>query len=145
MMFAFLSKLFSHREADGWQQVQREALLDLLTLAVHVDEYLSRSEKRELKSISAEFTWQGDITLSRYLEESLAKVHALEGDVAYEDRLHDIAERLNDSKARRKGLQLCERIIFADGSEHRIESGFIDDVKRVFELYNLDSSLRSPT
>jgi len=127
-------KLFRYKPRDGLSQVQREAILDLLALGIYVDDYMSRTERSELKKISSELDWQGEQSISRYLEEKLAVIASLEGDVAYEAMLSDIAQRLGDAKTKRRGLELCEKIIFADGSEHRIEDGLITEIRRIFNV-----------
>ena len=128
----FLSKLFNRSGDDGWQQEEREAFIDLMILSMYADGYLSRSEDELLRDIKAEFTWESGTSLMIYADSSIAKVRDAEDKNGKTKVLQSIATRLQTDKARRKAIELCEKMLLADGSQHSVEDSLLIDLKHSF-------------
>ena len=129
-----LFKLFSADRRDDWTQAQREAFLDLLVLSAFADDYFSRSEKELVEDSTTQFSWDSEISVETYGDAIIEAVEAFEKDVEQEALLKSIAERLGEKSAKRRALNACEKVLLADGSEHRVEINFIHKVERVFGL-----------
>lgn len=113
-----LKKFFDsdRSDSDGWNQTQREALVDLLVLSMYVDSDLSLSEDAVLQAQIDSFQWEGALPVEYYINNTIDRVRAIRNtETSVDTMLAYIADRLNDYEARMTAAGICERLLNADG------------------------------
>ena len=133
-MLAILKKLFSNPDADpavdGFSQIEREALIDTLLLAMYSDNHLALDEAELLKSTTAELAWESGTTLDIHLQSTTSKVRAAIGDAGKEAALmDDIAFRLDSTASKQKVAEAVENILHADQRLTDEEQRFFTDLR----------------
>lgn len=101
---------------DGYDQLQREALLDLLTYLMYADSRIAVEEEQLIEGRARTFDWEGEADLEDYLDAAVDRVRALEGSPhAAEAFLDGVRSRLRTPAARQNAINLCHGLIQADG------------------------------
>jgi len=98
------------------QQQQREALLDLLILAMFADRHIAAPEQAAVRERAAALPWDSPRPLDVFVDSSVRRARRVLGDVEAErEYLADIGQRLGDAEARRAALVACEELAHVDG------------------------------
>lgn len=132
---SLFSNLFNaeRSESDGLSQSQREGLVDLLVLAMYVDNTLSLSEDAVLKAQLDGFCWEGPSTADDYVNAAIGRIRVLRGsEFSVDELLKSIKERLGDYETRLTAVGICERLLAADGKADS-EKAFLNKVKTELE------------
>lgn len=109
---------------DELTQPEREAIVDLLTLAVYIDNHLSVAENEAFDSMTGKLNWESDRDLSHYIYHATERArHARTDEGAVNEYLSFVAERLESRTSVSHALDLLHRLFSADGS-HEKESHF---------------------
>lgn len=119
---------------DGLEQPQREALIDLLLLAMYADNHLALSEKEQLEGQLQTFDWRSGTTPDIYIEEATAKVRAADkADDTRDEFIGDISTRLATADARELGLALCKQLFQTDADVGSDEIQFLNQLRSAFQ------------
>lgn len=133
---SLFTKLFDkdRSESDGMTQEQRESLIDLLVLAMYVDNQLSLSEDAVLKAQIDQFAWQGNMSVEAYVNSAIARIRDLRSSEHFvNELLKSVSERLGDYEIRLTAAGICERLLAADGKADS-EKEFLDKVKNELQI-----------
>jgi len=134
-MSFFKRFLDDHPEAGSRDQVQREALVDLLTWLMFIDKYIALPEQEFIENGINVQNWHSLTPFDQFIQESITrarKVISNEGRTA--GYLADIRTRLGDASARLAAYDACVALAAADGDEVAAESAFIANVARAFSV-----------
>jgi hypothetical protein len=137
-MIDILRKLFFSRdevEADGLDQAQREAIIDLLLLATFSDDYVDLSERTIVDKTVERFNWDSPISVDDYIQSSTAR--AKEAGSSKQSRecfLVDISQRLGTKEHKYRALRLCNLLLYADADLQLTEVQFIRKIVSIFDL-----------
>ncbi|MDQ3621644.1 MAG: hypothetical protein M3463_04030 [Verrucomicrobiota bacterium] len=106
-------------------QPQREAIFDLLLLAMYSDDMLKLKENERLYELISGIEWESYQEPREYSELATARVRAVyESAVGLEPFLAQIADTLGDTSRKEFALVLLERLLETDGlivdPEHRL-------------------------
>ncbi|MEM9158682.1 MAG: hypothetical protein AAGB46_06495 [Verrucomicrobiota bacterium] len=119
-------------EEDGWTQPQREALINLLTLAMYADSHLSLSEQQAIDAHIEKLYWNSDASVEAFSNRSITRARdARNNDELKQDYLSDIADQLGDAKG--KAYEICKSVLASDGHAEE-EAAFLSSVKTVFKI-----------
>ncbi len=132
---SLLDKFFdsNRTDSDGWNQNQREALVDLLVLAMYVDNELNLSEDAILQAQIDNFQWEGESSVEYYVDNAIGRVRAIRGSASSVDSLIAfIAERLDTYEARMTAAGICERLLASDGKADP-EKAFLEKVQSALQ------------
>ena len=117
-MLEWIKKLFhigAEESSDELNQDQREAIVDLLLLAMYADNKLTFKEDEFFKAETHRFAWDSVLTLDNYIDDATVKVrNALQAAMDRKEFLASIAARLSDPNVRDRALELCERLLICD-------------------------------
>jgi len=130
-MTGFFSSLFGRlpNGKDGWNQAQREALVDLLVFAMYADGHLSLAEEKVLENQAAELAWESSQSIESYVNETTERVRLARGtEDGTENLLVSIRERLGDFEDRERAFFVCESLLSSDGRPP-VEVAFADRCK----------------
>jgi len=140
-MKELLCKLFSLFDGeedeparDGLEQPQREAIIDLLLLAMYADNHLALSEQEQLESQVQTFDWRSGTTPDIYIEEATAKVRAADkADDTRAELMADIGARLDDADTRELALAICKQLFQTDADVGADEIQFLNQLREAFQ------------
>ena len=136
-MFGFIKNLIfgrSSKEQDGFSQIQREAVIDLLLLGMYADKNAALAENDIIVKETEKLSWDSGISLELYINTSTCHVReALRTEEGFEKFVMNIGTRLATPEARKQALEICSRMIHSFGTVPDSESAkFISRVKNVF-------------
>jgi hypothetical protein len=114
-------------------QVQIEALVDLLVLATTIDLAFSSIETDTLEKNLSTAPWKSLISLSSYINASFARARALDKLAEKEKYLHELCLQFDEDQMRRDAFMEIETVLKSDGLVIR-ESVFLELVKHEFYL-----------
>ena len=132
----FLEKLFgdetrSSRHSE-LQQPEREAIIDLLLMAIYVDDHLSLSETKQLDESTETLGWASSTGLTVYISTATNRVRtARSSEEATAQFVDYVGERLKSDGAKERALELLNRLFMADGKTEK-EKVFFDQVEARF-------------
>lgn len=121
---------FGRIEGAGVTQAQREALLDLLIVALYADGLISAEENAQLDGLVAHLKWENPLQRRQYLGLAYARIRAGldRGGVGRPALLAGIAARLKDPGMRRQAQRLAADLVEADGPATDSEKLFLAEV-----------------
>jgi hypothetical protein len=116
----FLEKLFSDAPRSALrpelQQAEREAVIDLLLLAVYVDDHLSLSESSEFDAATDSMGWDSSTGPSVYICNATARARvARSSEAATAQYIAFVSERLKSAGSKERALELLNRLFMSDG------------------------------
>jgi hypothetical protein len=135
-MPSIISKLF-HRThipgvTDGYNQEQREAIVDLLNYAMFADNNIALSEDQFIADTEKKMTWAPHIDFDIYEEQSIGFVRGAKDDQSYRSGFFDsLKRRLGDAKTKNTALDLCSKLFAVDGPITPQESEALKTYRRV--------------
>jgi hypothetical protein len=117
LMPSFLDRLFGRgAQGDGFTQPQREAIVDLLLIAIYEDGRIAWQEDAMIDRQLDAFVWESGTDPHTYLNAATARVREAITTVTGRDRLlADISSRLDSAAARGKALELLAMVLDTDG------------------------------
>ena len=125
---------FLQRHSDGWNQAQKEAMVDLCLLGMYSDDLISLAEQEFMESEFAALPWESGISLSGYLQRNIPKIRLAKDDPKkVQELLQDIGERLGSNEFKQKALDEFEKLLAIDGVV-KLEEDFLSDVHRVMGI-----------
>ncbi|MBU1238333.1 hypothetical protein KKF84_09125 [Myxococcota bacterium] len=133
-MLELLGRLF-RRESDGvtldgYVQMEREALVDVILLAMYADKHLAIEEQRLMKRETASLQWKSVVPLENYVHEATSKVRkAMESPALKKELLRSIQERFFSSESRARAFELCQDMLLADGIKTTEEIAFQEELR----------------
>lgn len=129
-----LLRLFSNPSgpaADGWQQPEREALIDLLLLTMFIDQRLTLAEGGLVDREVAALQWEGRGKVEDYVEAATRSIRERRStDDGRSNILASVRERLNSPEARQRAMAVCQALVAVDGVD-TAETSFLDDCRKV--------------
>lgn len=128
----FLEKLFrAEQEANqpAVMQSEREAIVDLLIMAIYVDNHLSLAESAELEESAGVLGWESVTDLDTYISTATARARNARSDEGLRgDYIAFAAERLAGAAAKERALELLDKVFLADG-KNDVEAAFLEQVE----------------
>ncbi|BAZ31137.1 hypothetical protein NIES4074_36080 [Cylindrospermum sp. NIES-4074] len=127
-MQALFQKLLKLPSAE-WNQIQKEALVDLCLLGMYSDDRISLAEQDFIEDESTQLKWESGISFSGYLQRTIPKVRGVRNNSQKtKELLRDIADRLKDQHLKQKAVEELEKLLFIDGVV-QLEEEFLGEVK----------------
>jgi len=138
-MLEFLGRLFRRESdsvaGDGYVQMEREALIDVILLAMYADNHLALEEQQLLKKETAALQWKGAFPLQGYVNEATSRVRkALESPAYKKELLRSVQERLFSPESRQRAYELCQEMLIVDGMKTDDEVAFQEELRRYLGL-----------
>ena len=117
--------------ADGWNQTQKEAIIDLCLLGMYSDDLISLAEQEFIGNESTQFQWQSGISFSGYMQRTIPKIRSAKDDSQkVKELLQTIGERLGSDESKRKAIDELEKLLATDGVV-KLEEEFLAEAKQV--------------
>ena len=133
-MPSLFRKLFHKAEApkDGLTQVQREAIVDLLTYCMYADNFVFLAEDRFITDTVAKFNWDSNVPFDQFVLKSSDSARNAQGNQVRRDRfLASIRNRLGTAEVTGKALGLCQELFLADGSRSDEEEDVFQNLRKL--------------
>jgi hypothetical protein len=120
--------------SDGWNQTQKEAMIDLCLLGMYSDDLTSLAEQDFIEDESTHLKWESGISFSGYLQRTVPKIRLAKGDSQkMEDVLQDIGDRLGSDELKRKACNELQKLLATD-EVVKVEEEFLSKVQRVMGI-----------
>ncbi|WP_171573088.1 hypothetical protein [Leptolyngbya sp. Cla-17] len=131
-MQVLFQKLLKH--SDGWNQTQKEAMVDLCLLGMYSDDLISLAEQDFIENESTQLKWESGISFSGYLQRTIPKIRSAKVDSQkVEDLLQNISERLGSDELKRKASSELEKLLASD-EVVKLEEEFLSKVQKVMGI-----------
>jgi len=132
----FLEKLFGGESSSALhpelKQSEREAIIDLLIMAIYVDDHLSLSETKEFDDTTDSLGWDSNTGLSVYISSGTDRArNARSSEEAIDAFIDFVAERLTSKGSKERALTLLNDLFMADGKTDK-EKVFFSKVEAAF-------------
>ena len=132
----FLEKLFSAEQGSSLhgalQQPEREAIIDLLLLAVYIDNHLSLSETTEFDAATEALGWDSSTGPSIYINSATTRARDVRlSEDAVAEFIHFANKRLASPASKERALVLLNRLLMSDGKTDK-EKAFFKQVETTF-------------
>ena len=130
-MLEMLRKFFSRNATtDGLDQVQREAMIDLLLICIYADNDLDLNEERIFDREVEHYAWLSETSLKDYIQAARVKVQGMiASKEARRSAFRDIAQRLRTREAKYGAVKMCKLLFYADCQLDDEEETFIDEIE----------------
>lgn len=120
----FLEKLFSSDQGSSLhpaiEQPEREAIIDLLLLAVYIDGHLSLAESSEFDSAADSLGWDSSTGPSIYISNATNRArNARTSEDSVSEFIAFVAQRLTSTGSKERALVLLNRLLTADGKTEK--------------------------
>jgi hypothetical protein len=120
--------------SDGWNQTQKEAMIDLCLLGMYSDDLTSLAEQDFIEDESTHLKWESGISFSGYLQRTVPKIRMAKGDSQkMEDVLQNIGDRLGSDELKRKACNELQKLLATD-EVVKVEEEFLSKVQRVMGI-----------
>jgi hypothetical protein len=117
-----------------WNQIQKEALIDLCLLGMYSDDRISLAEQDFIENESTQIKWESGISFSSYLQKTIPKIRSVKNNSQKTNELlQDIANRLQDNKLKTQAIAELEKLLSTDGIVN-LEEEFLYEVKAVMGI-----------
>ncbi len=131
----FLEKLFGAEQGSKLHpalgQAEREAIVDLLIMAIYVDNHLSLAESKELEESTDALGWESVTDLETYISTATARARDARSDEGLRaEYINFVAERLTTYAGKERALELLNKVFLADG-KNEVEKAFFKQVEAV--------------
>ncbi|MGB0414814.1 MAG: hypothetical protein ACPGJU_10265 [Coraliomargarita sp.] len=129
----FLEKLFSAEQGSrihpALEQPEREAIVDLLIIAIYVDNHLSLAESAELEESAGVLGWESVTDLDTYISTATARARdARSAESLRAEYIQHAVERLSSDASKERALELLNKVFLADG-KNEVEKAFFKQVE----------------
>ncbi len=135
-MLEQLKRIFTKQEetSDGLEQIQREAIIDLLLLCRYADNHLALMEDSIFDEEVESFHWDSGTHLEGYIQEATSRVRNIRSSTdARGSFLESVSERLQEGEVKDRALDLCKRLFRSDGVQSEEEDVFEKEIRDAFE------------
>jgi hypothetical protein len=120
--------------SDGWNQTQKEAMIDLCLLGMYSDDLTSLAEQDFIADESTHLKWESGISFGGYLQRTIPKIRLAKGDSQkMEDVLQNIGDRLGSDELKRKACNELQKLLASD-EVVKAEEEFLSEVQRVMGI-----------
>ena len=129
------SRLFSSKAPanDGFTQIQREAVIDLLNFCSYADDKLALAEDAMVEAELQRCHWHPAEPVELFVKRSITRVRdALESPDRRAGFLADVSKRLGESKTKSRALDLSKRLFGADGDYSADEKTVFGEIEKAF-------------
>ncbi|MDA0349645.1 MAG: hypothetical protein O3C43_21155 [Verrucomicrobia bacterium] len=138
-MFNSLKKLFAQGEtkqvADGLNQDQREAMIDLFLLCIYADNELALNEDKIFVRNIERFNWKSEQLIGDYIQESKSRtLDLIQSEAEKNSYLNEISTRLKTSEIKFRALKMCKLLFYSDWELAEEEIKFIKKIRTAFGL-----------
>jgi hypothetical protein len=131
-MKGLFQKVLKH--SDGWDQIQKEAMIDLCLLGMHSDNSITLAEQDFIENEATQLQWTSGISFNSYLQRVIPKVRSAKGNISKTtDLLQTISDRLGNDELKRSAVDELEKLLASDGVA-AMEETFLAEVKRVLAI-----------
>ncbi len=131
-MKGLFQKVLKH--SDGWDQIQKEAMIDLCLLGMHSDNSITLAEQDFIENEATQLQWTSGISFNSYLQRVIPKVRSAKGNISKTtDLLQTISDRLGSDELKRSAVDELEKLLASDGVA-AMEETFLAEVKRVLAI-----------
>lgn len=123
-MLEFMQGLFRRTKAsaDGLNQGQREAIVDLLVFGMYSDGKVSLAEDQLIQRRLEAMDWQAVESVENYYDRAVTRVRDVMGyPESRRSFLAGIGERLGDAATRERSFDLCHQLFLSDGEQSDAE------------------------
>ncbi len=132
----FLEKLFSGDQGSSLHpavtQAEREAIIDLLLLAIYIDGHLSLAESNEFNSAADSLGWESSTGPSVYISTATDRArNARTSEDSVAELIRFVALRLSSAGSKERALVLLNRLLTSDGKTEK-EKVFFKQVEAAF-------------
>lgn len=115
-----LKKLFQKKDdrskSTELKQIEREAIVDLLLLAMYADNHVSYEESKHVNDATEKLGWESSIDILSYMNETTGKARKVRSDSEGKDHyLNDVAKRLSSPQSKELALKLLHDLFHSDG------------------------------
>ncbi|MEO0510388.1 MAG: hypothetical protein AAF065_11075 [Verrucomicrobiota bacterium] len=117
-----LEKLFQPEKnsADGLNQTEREAIVDLLLFGIYMDNHLSFSEDNVLKNKIELLDWNSSTPVDLYINTATDKVRqSIANENLQNEFLQSLSTRITSEAGKRKALNSVTELFRSDGEDPR--------------------------
>ncbi len=114
-------------------QPQLEALVDLLVLAMHVDQRFSLLEEETFERDLSELPWKSGVGLSVFVNASYSRARAASTVETRAEYVKTLCAHFNQPQVRRDALAEIEKMLTSDG-ETPPESAFMAQLRNELHL-----------
>ncbi|MBD2294289.1 hypothetical protein H6G06_12505 [Anabaena sphaerica FACHB-251] len=129
----FFQKLLQLPSGE-WNQIQKEALIDLCLLGMYSDDRISLAEQDFIEDEYTQLKWESGISFSGYLQRTIPKIRSVKNNSQKTNELlQDIANRLQDDKLKSQAVAELEKLLSTDGIIN-LEEKFLSKVKTVMGI-----------
>ena len=119
---------------DGWTQPQREAVIDLLSVAIYADSHLSLAEQSAVDTQVHKMYWDSQLSVEAYSNGSINRARDARNNPDLKaDYLQNIADKLETEIGKTKAYEICRSVLLSDG-QAETEVNFLANVKSVFGI-----------
>jgi uncharacterized tellurite resistance protein B-like protein len=111
-------------------QLQREALVDLVVLFIEIDGVVDESEMNYLQKWLNNLTWTSNTPTETYLTDISVKCKNAIANAQIEDFIRHRTQHLLDEPVRQQAINLAEEVALVDGVLHHKEKAAINFLKQ---------------
>ena len=134
----FLEKLFSSEQGSSLhgalQQPEREAIIDLLLLAIYVDNHVSLGETQEFDDATDALGWDSTTGPFVYINAATSRARDVRlSEDAIGEFIRFAASRLTSAGSKARALTLLNRLLMSDGKTEK-EAAFFKQVEAAFAV-----------
>lgn len=121
LIMNFLKRLFQNEPPKQGlhaplTQTEREAIIDLLLLAIYADNHISHAETVELDNTVDSIGWDSGSDVELYINGATARARSARQNQETKSEFIDyVAERLSTTANKQRALDLLNRLFIADG------------------------------
>jgi len=114
------------------EQMQREALVDLVVLFIEIDGVVDEQELAYTKKWLSQLTWTSKICTDSYLKDiSIKCKEAMKNDMV-NDFISQRAKHIHDRSLQQQAIKLAQGVAKADGEVSPVEAKAIEFLTRCF-------------
>lgn len=115
---------------DGFNQAEREALVDILHYCMYADKHISVAEDEAIEAVARTLDWDPKISYEYYEGKSTGVVRAALDDAGLKKAFFEsVATRLRDPAHRKFALTIADDIMKADGLKKPDERKAVEELK----------------
>lgn len=116
------------------QQIEREAIIELMLMTMYIDKSLKLSEDEVLNKYLSGISWESPFSIQQFLGLATAKVrNALADKDKMKAFLEDINSKFTSSTIKQQAFEICGELAIADGNLTQSEREFLDAMGQILK------------
>ena len=120
---------------DGFSQQEREAIIDVILLSMYADNKLDLGEQDILHQHTGSLSWDSGTYVDIYVNQAIGVTRqGLATEEGTTRLIQSIADRLDSDDAKQRVMEICEKVLLADGVKTDDELSFQQELKRYVGL-----------